>query len=175
MLWTDDALAQRMREGWGGGLADGTPCGGGSTRKSAQSIAERLPALVDKYDVHTVCDAGAGDRHWVDGVKWELHYRAFDLVVRRPDVEQWDISARRLPMCDLILCRHVLIHFEPERVMRTIALFLESAKYLLASQYDDAPQFDASQQYNPTDLRPLLGDPIERLPDTGSDLALWML
>lgn len=173
--WSDQALAQRMRDGWSGGLPEGTPCGGGSTRKAAQSVVERLPALVEKYAIRSVADAGAGDMHWISGVAWDVDYRPYDIVVRRPEVERWDVSADRLPICDLILCRHVLIHFEPERIKRTLTLFRWSAKYLLANQYDDAPPFDASLQYNPTDLRPLLGEPVERLPDAGSDLALWAL
>jgi len=163
-----------MRQGWGGGLYDGTPCGGGSTRASAGSVAGALPLLIGRYGIKSVCDAGAGDLHWISAIPLP-GYRAFDLVPRHARVEQFDITTQFLPACDLILCRHVLIHFDPARIEMALDLFQQSGKYLLANQYDDAPPFDASQQYNPTDLRPLLGEPIERLPDTGSDLALWTL
>lgn len=162
-----------MREGWGGGLADGTPCGGGSTRAAAAAVAEAIPALVRRLGIGSVCDAGAGDLHWIGDIGCE--YRAFDIVPRAPGVELLDIAREPLPRCDLILCRHVLIHFDPERIGRTLALFTLSGRYLLASQYDDAPPFDGALQYNPTDLRPLLGEPIERIKDAGSDLALWRL
>lgn len=175
LSWTDAALEQRMRDGWGGGLVDGTPCGGGSTFASARSVAMALPGLVSRHGILFVCDAGAGDRHWIKHVDWDVAYRGYDLVPREKFVQKHDITNEVLPPCDLILCRHVLIHFDPQRIVRTLELFRKSAKYLLANQYDDAPPFDGSQQYNPTDLRPLLGEPIERLQDTGSDLALWKL
>lgn len=163
-----------MREGWGGGLWEGTPCGGGSTFAASRSVSMALPDLLKRYSIRSVCDAGAGDLHWIKAIDLP-GYRAFDLVPRHSKVEQWDIANEELPACDLILCRHVLIHFDPERIERTLELFKQSGAYLLASQYDDAPPFDPGQQYNPTDLRPSLGDPIERLLDTGSDLALWNL
>lgn len=174
LSWSDAALEQRMREGWGGGLHDGTPCGGGSTRAAAGNVAAALPLLVGRYGIKSVCDAGAGDLHWIATIPLP-GYRAFDLVPRRARVERLDIAAQLLPECDLILCRHVLIHFDPMRIATTIDLFKVSGKYLLASQYDDAPLWDGSQQYNPIDLRPLLGEPLERLADAGSDLALWRL
>lgn len=163
-----------MREGWGGGLWEGTPCGGGSTRIAAGNVAGALPLLIARYGIKSVCDAGAGDLHWIADIPLP-GYKAFDLVPRHARVGQLDITQQAPPMCDLILCRHVLIHFDPDRIVRTVGLFRQSGKYLLASQYDDAPQFDGASQYNPTDLRQLLGEPIERLADTGSDLALWRL
>lgn len=177
LSWSDAALEQRMREGWGGGLADGTPCGGGSTKASAHSIVSLLASMAERYCVKSICDAGAGDLHWIVDVPWSLHmvYRAFDIVPRHPNVLRVDITQQALPKCDVILCRHVLIHFDPERIVRTLGLFRMSGRYLLASQYDDAPLFDGALQYNQTDLRPLLGEPLERLSDTGSDLALWKL
>lgn len=174
LSWSDAALEQRMRDGWSGGLSDGTPCGGGSTRASAAAVAAALPSLVRRYGIESVCDAGAGDLHWISAVDLP-GYRAFDLVPRSAAVTKIDIACERLPQCDLVLCRHVLIHFDPDRIAKTLGLFAMAAKYLLANQYDNAPPFDGSQQYNPTDLRPLLGEPIERLQDTGSHLALWKL
>lgn len=174
LSWSDAALEQRMREGWGGGLWEGTPCGGGSTRGAAGNVAGALPLLIWKYAIKSVCDAGAGDLHWIADIPLP-GYKAFDLVPRHARVEPFDITRQVLPACDLILCRHVLIHFDPARIVVTLDLFRMSGRYLLASQYDDAPPFDEGSQYNPTDLRPLLGEQIERLPDTGSDLALWRL
>lgn len=173
--WSDDDLMRRMQKGWRGGLADGTPCGGGSTIASTASIRARLPALVAAHGIRSICDAGAGDQHWIGLLQWDIEYRAFDLVPRRDDVVALDITREALPACDAVLCRHVLIHLDPERIKQAIALFRQSARFLLASQYDDAPIFNCGDQYNPTDLRPLLGEPLDRLTDTGSDLALWKM
>jgi hypothetical protein len=173
--WTNQDLLGRMRKGWRGGLADGTPCGSGSTMSATASIREKLPSLMASHGIQSVCDAGAGDQHWIGSIQWKVEYRAFDLVPRREGVTALDITRDALPSCDVVLCRHVLIHLDPARISMAISLFRQSAKYLLASQYDNAGPFDNSEQYNPTDLRPLLGEPLERVADTGSDLALWRL
>lgn len=173
--WTDDHLLRRMRKGWRGGLIDGTPCGNGSTLNATQSIRQGLPKRVERYGIRSVCDAGAGDLHWVHLVEWQVNYQGFDLVPRVPGVTEIDITREVLPKCDAILCRHVLIHLDPARIEIAISNFRKASTYLFASQYDDAPAFDASKQFNPTDLRGLLGDPIDRIPDAGSDLALWRL
>lgn len=185
LSWSDEALGKRMAEGWGGGLRDGTPCGSGSTLANAASVSNALPGLLRRYKIESMNDAGAGDLHWINLVPLGVRYRAFDLVPRAALVETWDITKQELPPADAILCRHVLIHFDPPRIARTLELFAHSAKYLLASQYDGGVAFDTHSRtrkgfdprydYNPTDLRPLLGEPLERLPDTGSDLALWRL
>ena len=185
LSWTDDAHKERMVRGWRGGLADGTPCGSGSTLANAKSVAARLPEFVGRYGILSVCDAGAGDLHWIKAVAWQVRYRAFDLYPRVAGVAALDITKEPMPPCDAILCRHVLIHLDPPRIERTLELFRQSGRYLLASQYDNCHAFDTVSRrvrtfdpqydYNPTDLRPLLGEPLERIPDTGSDLALWRL
>ena len=174
--WEDTALRARMRKGWSGGLYDGTPCGSGSTMSATAGIRAELPGLVERHGIATICDAGAGDLHWVRQVPWRVCYRPFDLVPRCTGVEEIDIARQALPACDAILCRHVLIHLDPPRIAAAIALFRQSARFLLASQYDQAGAFDPRDQFNRTDLRPLLGEPLERLKDVyDSELALWRL
>lgn len=173
--WSDQALYERMVLGWPGGLKDGTPCGPGSTLQASSSVREGLPGVVAKYGIRTVCDAGAGDLHWIPLVRWDVEYRPFDLYPRVEGVTQLDVTKEPLPACDAILCRHVLIHFDPPRIEQALQLFKQSAKYLFASQYDQQHAFDPKYQYNPTDLRKWLGEPLERVADTGSDLALWKL
>lgn len=173
--WGENAIAKRMALGWRGGLKDGTPCGGGSTMIATRGIRALLPRLVDKYGFKTVCDAGAGDMHWMSQVDWDADYQPFDLHPRRKEVTKLDISKELLPTCDLILCRHVLIHLDPERIHNAISLFRQSGKYLLASQYDDAGPFDSSEQFNKVNMVPLLGEPLERHPDAKAHIALWRL
>jgi hypothetical protein len=174
--WGDDALRQRMRKGWSGGLYDGTPCGSGSTMTATVGIRAELPALAERHGIRSICDAGAGDLHWVRSIDWKVAYRPFDLVPRCTGVEQLDITQDQLPACDAILCRHVLIHLDPPRITIAIDLFRKSARFLLASQYDVAAPFNPADQFNRTDLRGLLGEPVERLKDVyDSELALWRL
>lgn len=113
--------------------------------------------------------------HWMSQVDWDADYQPFDLHPRRKEVTKLDISKELLPTCDLILCRHVLIHLDPERIHKAISLFRQSGKYLLASQYDDAGPFDSSEQFNKVNMVPLLGEPLERHPDAKAHIALWRL
>lgn len=164
-----------MALGWRGGLKDGTPCGGGSTMIATRNIRAVLPRLVDKYDIKSICDAGAGDMHWMSQVDLDAEYRPFDLYPRSKEVTKLDVSTELLPECDLILCRHVLIHLDPVRIERAVSLFRKSGKYLLASQYDDATAFDAEEQFNKVNLIPLLGEPLEKHADAKAWIALWRL
>lgn len=165
-----------MRRGWGGGAAEGTPCGNGSLLAKTASVRGRIPALLEDYGIETICEAGAGDLHWAQNIFDGRAYQAYDLVPRRPEVQQIDITKAPLPRCDLIICRLVLIHLDPPRIKQALELFRQSARYLLASQYDGTFPFDAGNQFNRTNLVPLLGEPLERIPDIDEEiasLALW--
>lgn len=179
-MWTDEDVHRRMTSGWGGGLNRGTPCGAGSTLERTTEIRARLPELVKEYGIRSVCDAGAGDLHWIEHVPWTVDYRAFDLVPRKPQVAVIDISREALPPCDLILCRLVLVHLDPERAQRALELFRQSGKYLLATQHNGENRFNRDLQYNEWNLstEPFgLGEPIESIPDARPDstLSLWRL
>lgn len=179
-MWTDEAIHERMTKGWGGGLPRGTPCGAGSTLERTADVRARLPELVQEYGIRSVCDAGAGDLHWIEHVPWTVEYRAFDLVPRHPRVAEIDITREWLPVCDLILCRMVLVHLDPERVQRALALFRQSGKYLLATQHRGENRFHPNKDYQEWNLaaEPFgLGEPLESIPDARTDctLSLWRL
>lgn len=179
--WTDEALLERNKKGWYGGLDDGTPCGSGSTLENTVNVRREMPRIIAKYNLRSMCDAGAGDMHWVRDVFTNSQleeYRPFDLVPRANWVVQRDISKQALPVCDVILCRAVLIHMNPVRVLSTIELFRKSARYLFASQYENIRPFNARSQFNRTDLRPLLGEPLESIAENqeeGFSLGFWPL
>lgn len=181
LQWTEQALETRFKAGWKGGCVDGTPCGNGSTMDGAANIRAALPNFLFLHGLNSVCDAGAGDRHWIEGIlSPRIAYKAFDLVPRRADVTAWDISKQPLPKCDVILCRHVLIHLDPPRVQNALDLFRQSARFLLASQYEVPNRFDHTKQFNRTNLQIApynLGEPIDRIKekDEGCSLALWSL
>jgi hypothetical protein len=169
-----EALVKRFSRGWGSGGKE-TRCGAGSTLASTAHIRPLLRPLLDRYGVRTLADAGAGDLNWIRHVDLTgLTYRAYDLVPRHADVHAWDITAEALPACDLILCRAVLNHLEPERVQRAIELFKGSARYLLATQFPGVAK--AWNDFTPYDLREYgLGEPLEALRDFPGELALWTL
>lgn len=170
-----------MQEGWRGGRREGTPCGGGSLSENTMNIRSWIPDILGRYNIRTVCDAGAGDLCWSRQAFAGVDYKAFDLVPRTPEVQQLDITKDALPQCDLIVCRAVLIHLDPKRVLRTLELFRESGKYLLATTEPSDNTFDPGNQCNPIDLTKApfdLGEPLESVADLegpDSQLALWKM
>ena len=176
MNLSDAEMFERMEEGWRGGLPC-TVCGHGSLPEFTENARRVLPLWCEKYDLESVCDAGAGDLKWRHEMEWNVDYTAYDLFPRHPSVQEWDITAEPLPRCDLILCRMVLNHIQP-RVPQTLELFKRSGAYLAATQYagDNLPQ--RSKQFYRLDLRTWLGEPLEQVQDGPEDfgmLALWRL
>lgn len=169
-----------MRVAWLGGLSDGTPCGRGSTLENTKAIRDELPRIAEKYGIKTVCDAGAGDLHWMRHVVWDVEYQGFDLIPRHKDVKALDITLDVLPECDLILCRFVLGHLDPANVMKALRLFKWSGKYLLASNPEKVDyNSELYGTFNKWDLRiaPFnFGEPLETYGDSiEHNLCLWAL
>lgn len=170
-----------MAKGWRAGLSDGTICGNGSTRAHTKNIRAWLPKIVDRYGIKTVCDAGAGDLHWKQGMQWNVDYFPFDLIPRHESIGKLDITTQALPKCDMILCRMVLNHLDETRIQMALHLFKGSAEYLCATQFngEDLPQ--RSPQFTRLDLRKSpygLGEPLSKVQDGSEDvcsLALWKL
>ena len=108
-----------------------TVCGPGSTLAFTEELRDWLPRLINDQRVQTLVDAGCGDRNWIKTVDLGCDYQGFDLH----HDEVLDISKEQLPQCDLILCRHVLIHMEVPMIQRCLALFAKSSPLLLATNF----------------------------------------
>lgn len=179
-MLSDEAMRKRMERGWNGGKSEKTRCGQGSLLRNTTNIRAWLPRMAEKYGIRSVCDAGAGDLHWMRLVEWGVDYSGFDLFPRHPDVRRLDITTERLPDCDAILCRMVLNHLwgdkgDATRVEMALDLFRQSGKYLFATQFD-GPQPQRSPQFKRLDLRAWLGEPLESCRDGHEPdcrLALW--
>lgn len=188
-MLTDEEMLDRMKNGWRGGLPDGTACGIGSTMENTATVRAWLPDVCFRYDIKRLADAGAGDLHWIGTIRglpgdaqllkvWidGIEYKPFDLIPRAHRVQQLDITKQTLPACDAILCRHVLNHLDQIRVGMAIERFkLSGANYLFATQFDE---FDGSKEFTRLDMRSWLGDPIESTTDGGAigcKLAMWRL
>jgi hypothetical protein len=176
-MLTDKEMHDRMVNGWRAGRPF-TVCGNGSLPDATANIRAWLPEACRRHGIRTVCDAGAGDLQWKEGMRWDVEYRPFDLIPRSPVVSPLDITRDALPSCDAILCRMVLNHLDGERVTAALGLFASSARFLFATQFngEDLPQ--RSPQFTRLDLRQWLGDPIESVRDGREGacrLALWDL
>lgn len=175
-MLSDADMYERMQKGWRGGLSDGTVCGNSSTLANTKAVRDWLPLICAKYEIQTVCDAGAGDLHWIGQVEWNVDYFPFDLIPRHKAVSKLDITAEVLPPCDLILCRAVLNHLDIDRIRAAVELFRMSGQYLIATQFSGVTK--TATAFCRLDLRPLLGTPLESIADTcgeSSELALWKL
>ena len=183
MMLSEEQMRRRMRDGWHGGRIDGTVCGRGSTIASSINAMNWLPEICEKYNIKTICDAGAGDLHWMKHVKWksDVDYTPYDLVPRHSDVIELDITTQNLPKCDLILCRFVLNHLcghgeDQTRVMMALERFIRSGKYLAATNF--RKRFNRNRQFVGLNLVEFLGEPIESIKDGHEDhctLSLWEL
>lgn len=179
-MLSDAEMHERMVRGWRAGNPE-TICGNGSLRKNSMKSRAWLPQIVEKFGIKSVCDAGAGDLHYVKGVDWNVEYRAFDLIPRDPSIEQIDITRKKLPDCDAILCRMVLNHLDEERILMALKKFKVSAVYLIATQFDGDKLPQRSPQFTRLDLRHApynLGEPLSRIQDGAESicsLAIWQL
>lgn len=180
-MLSDQEMHDRMHKGWRAGIPDGTICGNGSTLSNTKKIREWLPILVKRLGIKSVCDAGAGDMHWISRMQWDVNYRPFDLIPRKPEIQKIDITTQALPECDAVLCRMVLNHLDPERIQMALGQFRKSALYLIATQFNGEDLPKRSPQFTRLDLRHApydLGEPIESIQDGSEDicgLAVWEL
>lgn len=174
---SDEQMYKRMAKGWRMGRPF-TVCGNGSLPEATVNIRKWLPGLCKRFDIRSICDAGAGDMQWMHGMEWDVDYWPFDLIPRHSRVWPLDITRDPLPHCDAVLCRMVLNHLDRPRVEKALALFRQSAPYLIATQFagQDLPQ--RTREFCRLDLRESLGEPLELVQDGLEEyctLALWRL
>ena len=180
MTWnpTDEQLRRMMEKGWRGGLSEGTPCGQSSMLRYTDNIRQWLPAVCQRHDIKRVCDAGAGDLHWMKLVRWgSVDYLPFDVHIRHPDVQPIDITRELLPECDAVLCRMVLNHFDEGRVLQALRNFQEVSTYLIATHFVGDNK-NKNREFQRLDLCKWLGEPLEMVDDgheSNCRLALWEL
>ena len=177
MSQSDKELKAMCERGWRGGLSDGTECGRSSRVEYARTIMGWLPDICAEYRIKSICDAGAGDMHWIKLVSWPVDYQGFDLVPRHKDVKRLDITKKALPKCDAILCRMVLNHLDKERITKAIKLFKKSGKYLIATHFV-GDNINRNREFTRLDLTEWLGKPLAVCEDGHEDncrLAIWSL
>lgn len=176
-MLTDEQMFERMRNGWRAGWPF-TVCGNGSLPDATAVIRGWLPEMCSRYGIRSVVDAGAGDLKWSSGMEWDVRYQPFDLIPRRPEVKQADITRDVLPPCDAILCRMVLNHLDGARIDLALERFRQSARYLIATQFNGENLPQNSPQFMRLDLRGRLGEPFESVRDGREEacrLALWAI
>lgn len=133
----------KYRRGWKGGLPE-TPCGFGSRLSSTVEQRRWIPGIIDKYQIRTIADIGAGDLNWI--AKMDLsgvEYTPYDLVPRHESVIQFDLIHEIPPAVDMLLCLWVLNHFPYDHCRQAIENIKASgSRYLMMT---DRPRWREEQ------------------------------
>jgi hypothetical protein len=124
---------EKYWQGWAGGLPE-TPCGFGSKLSQTEIQRTWMPAMVEKYQISTISDIGAGDLNWIGLIEWPhpVRYSALDLVPRAKSVTPFDIIYEIPPKSDLLVCLWLLNHLPEHHAKAALKNLLASgSKYLM--------------------------------------------
>jgi hypothetical protein len=114
--------------------------GEGSSMNYTQNIRKALPALVEKYNIHTILDTPCGDFNWFKNIEFKtpVTYTGGDIVkslidelneTYKSDARSFiyiDITKDPLPKADLLICRDALFHFSYEDIHAFLNNFRKS-------------------------------------------------
>jgi hypothetical protein len=187
--------------GWPDQAPD-TVCGWGSSEPHTQLVRKELAAVLSRYGVTSMNDAGCGDLAWmstvdldgVDYVGYDVHERGTWPQLRRRGyhLEVIDITVDAMRPADLLVCRDVFIHLPNEMILCALEQFRKSCRYLLTTSYvsDPTGELDLFRNQERLDAPSLrhakldltlppfgLGRPLERIPEDSPNkyLGLWDL
>lgn len=155
-----------------------TKSGPGSTKGSTRRLAERLPSLLENWEIHSVLDAACGASFWmpdlpgyvgVDVVAEAIAEIQAQFPLRSYQVA--DICTADLPRTDAVIMRDVLAHLPTADVL----LALDNARragirWLLATSFrgGDNSIDTRAGGYHEIDLEKppfSLGEPFVLIPD----------
>jgi len=170
--------------------------GPGSSIYESQELINKLPPLLDLFDIHSILDAPCGDFNWMQNVPLQgRNYIGMDIVGEliqqnndryknesRQFIEK-DIVSEPLPKVDLIICRDALVHFPLPQILQALQNFSRSGSgYLLTTHF---PYVEHNEEIPIGSWRPLnlcaspfyFKDPIFVIEETTTikTMALWKL
>lgn len=133
----------KYKKGWTGGLPE-TPCGHGSKLSSTEKQRQWIPGILEKYNIKSIADIGAGDMNWITHINMgDIEYQAYDLVPRHKSVKEFDLIQQVPPKVDLIMCFWVLNHMPLEHCRQALKnLKASGSKYLMMT---DVPRYRKDQ------------------------------
>jgi SAM-dependent methyltransferase len=126
--------------------------GPGATMEATEQLRKELPGLLQRHDIKTVLDVGCGDWTWMQHVDLSMiqSYTGWDVDAATIEENQRRFAGRTnvtfecknlltedaIPKVDLILARHVLIHFPNAYTSQILERFKGSGStYLLTSTW----------------------------------------
>lgn len=129
------------------GNADSRSGDGGSTSQTT-TIRAVLPEILQNTQAKSILDLPCGDFHWMQTVYLDAQYIGADIVPELidqnkakfgSDTRQFilhDITQRRPPAVDLILCRDLLVHFSFQDLRKAYDNIRSSgSQYLLTTTF----------------------------------------
>jgi SAM-dependent methyltransferase len=141
-----------------------TANGPGATLAQTEALREILPEIFKRYGIKTVLDVGCGDWNWMSQVDLSgvIEYIGWDVEASmiREDKERYEdehvrffdtslLTCDMIPSVDLILARHVLIHFPNDEIVKALDKMRASgARYLLTSHWENG----SNEDYEPEGL-----------------------
>ena len=130
----------------------GSVSGDGSTAAMTQALIDKLPSLLNKYQIKSILDIPCGDFSWMSKVKMgEISYIGADIVSelieenaakfagrKSCEFRTIDVCADTLPDVDLIFCRDCLVHLSNKNILRALKNIKSSnAKYLMMTTFPE--------------------------------------
>lgn len=150
---------EKFIKGWEGGLPE-TPCGSGSTLSFTKPQRDWIPKIVEKYNIKSIIDVGAGDLNWWPLMKLpeDVRVEHVDLVPRHKDVWQLDLVNEVPPKFDLIVVLWVINHLPYEHALSALRNIKASGcRYLMTT---DRPIWHKEQ---PPVVREMSTNALEQL------------
>ncbi len=132
-----------------------TSSGPGSSREQTRIVADALPELCQRYEVHSLLDVPCGSFHWMAQVSLpHVQYTGGDIVpeviteatgrygTRERRFLELDLTRSPLPAADLLLCRDCFVHLSHADIARAVGNIRRSEiTYLLATTFTEEPGF----------------------------------
>lgn len=126
--------------------------GPGATMAATEQLRKDLPGLLQRHDIKTVLDVGCGDWTWMQHVDLSMlqSYTGWDVDAATIEENKRRFASRTnvtfecknlltetdIPKVDLILARHVLMHFPNDYTSQILERFKGSGStYLLTSTW----------------------------------------
>ena len=132
---------------WGSGESFSGP---GSTLDYTQEIRQKLPSMIDEFNIKAVFDAPCGDLHWMKYVLEDANftYLGGDIVGEivntnkskfsnsKVDFIKFDMTTDIFPASDVWLCRAVFYHLSNRDIYLALEQFAASnIKYILTTNH----------------------------------------
>lgn len=161
----------KYKEGWKGGLPE-TPCGTGSKIGETQIQRDWIPSMLEKYNIKTLANIGAGDLNWWPHMKLseDIEVTHYDLVPRAEGVIAFDVIQEVLPKVDCLMLLWVLNHFPYDHCEQAIEKIKASgSRYLIMT---DRPIWHHEQ---PPSIQMEVLEEVVIRPDKGDRIVLVKL